>query len=586
MFKTWALPVILFLLSPLIWADTPVKIRRICEDGRDNHLYFNPSTDPCGAYFQYKVWGRNGNSGPFILLDSINVQSESEYIHVDASPGIATNWSYFIVIIDSCGPTFETISDTVSVDREIKETVFLDSASIDPITNEANLGWHNNLAPDFSHFKVYSIQGSNNILISTGLKDTTFHVIGAVTGPKTFNISSVDSCGNETPFLTGKHTTMFLSSAIDTCLKTASLSWTPYIGWTGIRIQYIYVNINGAGYILLDSVTGTVQTFTTPISLGLSYSFFIRAFKDTEAVSSSSNSITFATRLRIEPDHSYLSAVSVGKPNDPTTIIHVYNPNEEVKKYSVRASSTSTGSFSEVGVITGASSVVQNYSITLPFIAEQKYFKVVPQNDCGMDAQPTNTSRYSSLTANQTGNYNTINWEPYLLWNVGVDFYNIYRGTNDQTGNIVFSLIDVVSGADSLYLDQNLPAAVGENGLCYYVEAIQQNGDVNQSIESAFSTISCVVGELTVYIPNAFNPNGVNTSFRPEGSYIDYDQSQMEIYDRWGKQLTTIVGIRSGWDGKDADGVLCMQGVYLYRIIIKSTNGIIQNFKGTVTLLN
>jgi gliding motility-associated-like protein len=179
-----------------------------------------------------------------------------------------------------------------------------------------------------------------------------------------------------------------------------------------------------------------------------------------------------------------------------------------------------------------------------------------------------------------------LNWEPYSTWNVGVDYYNIYRGTNDNSGNIVFGLLEIVPATDTAYVDQFLPSAVGENGLCYYAEAVQRDGDINQGVETCLSTTACVVGELRVFIPNAFSPNGVNTVFRPEGSYIDYNRSVLTIYDRWGKHITTINGIRNGWDGKDSDGVLCSQGVYLYQLLILSTNGQTQTFKGTVTLLN
>lgn len=586
MYKFWALPIILILLSSILWADTPVTIRRVCEDARDNHLYFTPSSDPCAAYFQYKIWGRNGSSGPFVLLDSITIKTQDEYIHVNASPGIPTNWSYFIVIIDSCGPDFETISDTIFVDRQQPQIVYLDSASIDPFTNDPYLGWHNNTSPDFSHFKVYSIVGTNNILISPGQKDTFFHDLTTVTGPKTFNISSVDSCGNETPFIDSAHTTMFLTTSVDTCELEATVSWTPYIGWAGIRIYYIYENVNSSGYILIDSVFPPVTTYTRPIVLGSTNSYYVRAFRSTDGISASSNSSAFITRLRIEPRNSYLSSVSVSKPNDPTTIIHVYNPNEEVKNYSIQASQSEFGTYTQVGTITGGSSAIQNYSLTIPFVATQKYFKAVAQNSCGISFEPATRSRYSSLTAAQGGNANNLTWESYFTWNVGVDYYNIYRGTNDANGNIIFSLLDAVPNTDTIYSDQNLPSIVGENGLCYYVEAIQAPGDINLSIETALSTMMCIVGEVVVYIPNAFNPFGANKTFRPEGSYIDYDHSKMELYDRWGKQLTVINGIRAGWDGKDSDGVLCMQGVYLYQLYIISTNGQKQTFSGTVTLLN
>jgi gliding motility-associated-like protein len=583
MFKYWALPVILILLCPLLKADTPVTIRRVCSSGNTNTIYFEPSSDPCSAYFQYKIWGREKNS-PFALIDSITVKSQSTYAHTPV-PGVPSTWSYFIVITDSCGPDYETYSDTIIVDIVQPTQIFLDSVSIDPLTNKPTLGWQHNPTPDFSYFKVYSIQGTNNTLISSQI-DTFYNDNNVVFGPKTYNISSVDSCGNETQFLTGSHTSIFLSGVSDTCVLEDNISWTPYIGWVGIRKYYIYAEQNGGGYILIDSVDEIQTTYKHPIILGSTYRYYIRAFRTGDNISSSSNSIILSTRFRVEPTNSYLSAVSVAKPFDPTTEIHVYNPNEEVNSYTIQASAALNGTYADVGSITGGSSTIQNYSLVLPFVDTQKYFRAISRNACSLPVDTTNTSRYSRLTAEQTGNANSINWEPYFTWNVGVDYYNIYRGTNNASGTIVFNMLDIVSGTDSSYTDTDLPPTVGENGLCYYVEAIQTSGDINQSTEKPLSTMYCVIGALSVYIPNAFNPNGINTAFRPEGSYIDYDHSRMEIYDRWGQQLIKLDGIRSGWNGKDSDGVLCMQGVYLYHIFITSTNGEQKTFKGTVTLLN
>jgi gliding motility-associated-like protein len=585
MANRWLLPIILLMFSIYVRADTPVHIRRICEDTRNNHLYFDPSDDTCSSYFQYKIWGRNGNSGPFLLLDSIDIRTQNEYIHVDASPGIATNWSYFIVITDSCGPTYETISDTIPVDRQQPTIIFLDSVSVNPLSNEPYLGWKHNPSSDFSHFKVYSIE-STNTLISPLQKDTFFRYPVAVNGPKSFNISSVDSCGNETPFIIGKHTTMFLSSTSDTCKKETYLSWTPYIGWSAIRIYYIFISKNGGEYILTDSVFPPISSYTYSIELGSSYSYYIRAYKEGDEISSSSNGILNSTRFRTEPENSYVTAVSILKPNDPLTEIHIFNPGEEAQKYSVQASETVSGVFSEIGTISITNSSPQYYSLQTPFVPSQKYYRAIAQNRCGIDYPSTNIARYTLLTTTQQGNTNQLEWESYFTWNVGVDHYNIYRGTNDINGNIVFGLLDVVANTDTTYLDQDLPTIVGENGLCYYIEAVQQSGDINPSLETCLSTMSCIVGELKVYIPNAFNPNGVNTFFRPEGSYIDYTHSQLKIYDRWGREVIRLNGIRSGWDGKDSDGKLCMQGVYLYQLFIVSTNGQTQNFKGTVTLLD
>jgi gliding motility-associated-like protein len=109
---------------------------------------------------------------------------------------------------------------------------------------------------------------------------------------------------------------------------------------------------------------------------------------------------------------------------------------------------------------------------------------------------------------------------------------------------------------------------------------------VNGSIETAASTHACIVGELKVFIPNAFRPDGFNRTFRPEGSYVDYDNSSMDIYDRWGAKLIGIQNIRDGWNGKDSAGIQCTQGVYYYKIFIKSTNGKEKIYTGFVTLIN
>jgi gliding motility-associated-like protein len=586
MYKRWLLPIILMLCAHNTWADVPVTIRRICEDGADNHLFFTPTTDPCPAFIEYQIWGRNGTSGPFVLIGTVTNKAQDEYTHINASPGIATNWNYFIVTVDNCGPDFNTYSDTISVDRQQPQVILLDSASIDPNTNEPHLGWHNNPSLDFSHFKVYSIVGPINTVLSAGQKDTFFHVFNSVNGPKEFNISSVDSCGNETPFITGAHTSMFLTLTSDTCLKETNLSWTPYIGWSGIRKYYIYAQKDGGSFFLIDSIDPTQTTLKHSIELGSAYKYYIKAFKDAGNISASSNSVILTTRLRLEPENSYVSSVSVLKPNDPSLEIHIFNPNEEVKKYSIQSSETETGTYTEVGTVIGASSNIQNYALIIPFVANQKYYKAIASNACGETFPSTNISRYSNLASTSAGNQNNLIWQPYFTWNSGVDFYNIYRGTNDDAGNIQYTFLDAVSNTDTVYSDLTLPEIVGENGLCYYIEAVQASGDINSNIETALSIQSCVLGEFKVFVPNAFHPFGTNSFFRPEGSYIDYNNSQMEIYDRWGRLVISIKGIRNGWNGKDSNGVLCMPGVYVYKIKILSTNGKTETINGNVTLLN
>ncbi|MBC7426162.1 MAG: gliding motility-associated C-terminal domain-containing protein [Bacteroidia bacterium] len=91
--------------------------------------------------------------------------------------------------------------------------------------------------------------------------------------------------------------------------------------------------------------------------------------------------------------------------------------------------------------------------------------------------------------------------------------------------------------------------------------------------------------DFSVYIPTAFSPNddGLNDKFSTSSvkSISDY---KMLIFNRWGDLVFTEVNPGKGWDGNYM-GTQCTEGVYMYRISFKHTNGKSYNFSGTVTLL-
>ncbi len=587
--SVWIVLCLLFSLP--VRADLPVQLRRICKDGTSNILYFTPSADPCTGYFQYKVWGRNGPFGSFVILDSITVKTQDQYIHLGANPiGSPTKWFYFIEITDSCAPDFSTLSDTVVVDETPPNNTFIDLVTVDPLTNTVQIGWHPNTSSDFSYYILYKDSSGIYVPVYTGKDTLTFDnnpFSDPSQKPITYDISPVDSCGNSKVFGVNPHTTIYLQDNVDTCKRTATLNWSPYIGWSDIATYYIYKKTGTGNYVLTDSVFPPLRTFVDSISLGLSYSYYVVAIQSgNRDVTSSSNSILFNTRFRIEPSSSYLALVSVVKPGDEQILISIYNPAEESAKYDVFTGISPTQTNTLVGSISNPGRTSGLFDLQIPFVTQQKYYRAIAYNACNESYPIDNISRYITLSVNTTNNQNRLIWDPYFTWNSGVDQYKIYRGTSDEAGMVFYNLINSVSGMDSTYIDSDLPSRVGEVGLCYYVEGIQGDGDINGSPLSSFSTTVCITGEVSVYIPNAFRPEGANKIFRPEGSYIDYDLSRMEIFDRWGGRLIGINGIRKGWDGKDSNGVYCMQGVYFYKLYITSTNGSEKIFTGFVTLLN
>jgi gliding motility-associated-like protein len=86
------------------------------------------------------------------------------------------------------------------------------------------------------------------------------------------------------------------------------------------------------------------------------------------------------------------------------------------------------------------------------------------------------------------------------------------------------------------------------------------------------TTEYCVIvaEEYTIYIPNAFTPDGdgLNDEFYPKGEFIN--EIEMSIYDRWGNLMFYSNDVNKHWNGlvkNESEPVL--MDVYVYKINIK-----------------
>lgn len=72
--------------------------------------------------------------------------------------------------------------------------------------------------------------------------------------------------------------------------------------------------------------------------------------------------------------------------------------------------------------------------------------------------------------------------------------------------------------------------------------------------------------EFAFYSPNAFSPNGdgINDTWRPINNVIDLDAYDLQIFDRWGRELYASTDPYAEWDGT-VDGSLVPLGIYVYR---------------------
>ena len=94
-----------------------------------------------------------------------------------------------------------------------------------------------------------------------------------------------------------------------------------------------------------------------------------------------------------------------------------------------------------------------------------------------------------------------------------------------------------------------------------------------------------IVNQRNILIPNAFTPNGdgKNEVFK----LINVTRAQLiefKIFNRWGTVMFNTVDPEEGWDGRYRNQEQPV-GVYGYGIRIKYNDGIIETYRGTVTLI-
>lgn len=100
-------------------------------------------------------------------------------------------------------------------------------------------------------------------------------------------------------------------------------------------------------------------------------------------------------------------------------------------------------------------------------------------------------------------------------------------------------------------------------------------------------TIYCTVvdcGPQTIFIPNAFTPNGdgKNDQLCFSGTWVT--DFHIAIFTRWGELVYESNDINQCWDGR-YKGNICLPGVYTYHCTVKCKAGLENTFKGDVTLI-
>lgn len=512
---------------------------------------------------------------------------------LDSMQGCTQNINYQVQIADASGCISHSNIDGGAFSNDEAPVVpFFDSISVQSSGTNIILGWEASTSIDTRAYVIYQVNQAGAILqVDTvyGIASTQFISSGPnpSSGPISYQIAAIDICNNLST-LSPIHSSIFLEVEVSSCLAQAALSWTAYQGWSANPDAYqIFQKLNGGGWTLIASVNGNSNQFTVENLIPqANYCFEIHAVFAGIPASSTSNSICFNADVQDLPQFAYVKRATVMPSGSVYSQCYI-DTASDIASYTVLRSLYPGNSFEVVhsgGVLPQTNYIDYNdFDVTTPL---QSYtYRYELMDKCNNVAAQSNIGRSLLLQGVALDGFvNKLKWNAYEDWDAGVRDYSIYRSLD---GGLNYSLL-ANSGLDSLYFDVVTDEVDTLLEFCYYVQAIEDNGNQYNFRDTSWSNPVCVVQKPTIYIPSAFRPGNVytNNTFKALGLYEKLAlEHEFMIYNRWGEQLFYTKDPMKAWDGKYLSAVV-PTGIYVYRIRFKLADGSSYDKRGAVMLLD
>jgi gliding motility-associated-like protein len=124
------------------------------------------------------------------------------------------------------------------------------------------------------------------------------------------------------------------------------------------------------------------------------------------------------------------------------------------------------------------------------------------------------------------------------------------------------------------------PVATPTHPTTYYVWGLAENGCRN--IDSVRVNIDY---RDNLFVPSAFTPNGDGKNDVFKVANLTFQRLQeFRVFNRWGQEIFSTTDVKKGWDGT-WKGVPQDMGAYQYLVKVAYPDGLIETYKGNVTLI-
>ncbi len=390
----------------------------------------------------------------------------------------------------------------------------------------------------------------------------------------TYKVYSQTQCGKQSYADESKaHTTVLLKTQADT--NKVTVFWSQYKGWNNLGSYTIYrQSPDDKEFVQIAKVNKTEATYIdTDVICGYTYKYVVHAAQNVVNPLLSSSNVSTAKPIHkstVQP--AYLVRATVEK--DEHVLVEFAKPKlikAPIASYSIEKS------------IDGVNyrEIFETKECCVPFedfetsVHSQSYFyRVIATDVCGDVSIASNVGKTILLKAKTDDEDNVnVTWSKYQKWDEGIESYEV-----EQLGNAgIFEYVETNNFMDTAFTDaSNLYNQIPK--VCYRVKAVSTTGTVS------YSNTDCAKGRSTLFVPNAFTPNGdgYNNVFKIVGAYIK--EYELNIYNRYGEKIYTSYSLEDSWDGMYKNET-AQEGAYLYVINAKGIDYKTHNYSGTVTLL-
>ena len=443
-----------------------------------------------------------------------------------------------------------------------------------------SISWRRSYEPDFDHYVLWWEQPvASGVWVAVdsmyNVLDTTYTHFGLNTlnNSYCYRLQVVDICGYRSDLDSSRiHCTIDLEASPG--IDQALLSWNPYIGWDSVYAYDVYrvqnYDTNATQY--LGSTSGGITTFIdSTVVCYEDYCYRIRAREFGGFHEKSWSDTSCALPIHIpNPIPLYICSATVV--NDTFVEISWMLPPSSNAAMLFLDRSIDGQTWSQIQMLPPSAQSFTDVNVNVH--DRSYYYRISMIDSCGDLGPFSNIGRTILLQADVPNGLPFLDWNPYEDWSGGVLTYTI-EVLNDATQT--WQVVTSNSGSVTNFMDgiTNIDQPI----YCYRIIADESAGACR-----SMSNIDCVPIGPSLYIPNAFTPNGdgLNEEFQLKGLYIA--EFHLMMFDRWGALIFESFDINYSWDGM-YHGKAAQEGVYVWLVSSRGFDETRIDRRGSCTLI-